>query len=371
MVGVENHENVERTLADAKRMFNLRPSIVTTDLSPNMIAPVRRIFGKEVLQIDGFHVMQELNRSIRRDLLDFKYRAFKAQIQDLNTLRRWTSTIQKKLKNTPHTLSRFIKKGIPVNNSHSVIKKCIKTTQLIIPLITIKDTGAFEKKIEKTIKGLKNDSRESVQALVKTMTEKLPKRQLTKKGMKRLKIELLKRIKKVYLEERRKLEAASKEFHKDHWIIFFQPEKMTEKRKERLQEFLNKYPQLQEYQEITRQVGSIYRKPIESIDGTEIDSLEIKPYYSEQLQTTIKTIKKYKQEVLKFKNVFQANPNLSQACRANMEYYNQRFKAPFQNGLNCTKPTHLLAKLKLQLGCKVRFFVEEKAKEKEDKKLNA
>jgi len=370
VVGVENHENVERTLADAKRMFELRPIIVTTDLSPNMIAPVRRVFGEEVVQIDGFHVMQELNKSIRRDLLDFKYREFKAPIRALNAFRRWIKTIQNKIQNAPATVSREIKKGPPINNTHPVITDCRTITKLILQPLTLTDPKKFKERLEKLLKRLKRDSRNSIQALVKALTEKMPKRPLTKKGMKRLQIELLKRIKKIYLEERTKLEAARSQFHKDHWILFFQPEKMTETRTTRLQEFLTKYPQTKEYHELTRQVGSIYRKPVELIDGTEIDNLTIKPYYSEQLQTTLKTLKKFKQEILRFKNVFQANPHLSKACRANMEYYNQRFKAPFQNGLNCTKPTHLLAKLTLQLGCKVRFFVEETTKEKEHKKLN-
>ncbi|MHA1451149.1 MAG: hypothetical protein ACTSP4_17245, partial [Candidatus Hodarchaeales archaeon] len=65
----------------------------------------------------------------------------------------------------------------------------------------------------------------------------------------------------------------------------------------------------------------------------------------------------FKESILRFVEVFKKDPSLAKACRANMEHYNTKFKAPFHHGLNCTKHGNLMAKLQLQLGCEVRSFL--------------
>ena len=183
---------------------------------------------------------------------------------------------------------------------------------------------------------------------------------MTCKGMVRLKQELLKKLKKVYLYFRVNLETESTEFYKNYWFLFLQPENLTVDRQERLSQFLDQYPDLQEYREMTLLVGEIYRRKIPDIDGHQIDDLMIKPHYSKKLKTAIKTLKKHKSAIFRFVEVFKRNPVLAKSCRANMEYFNQGFKAPFRQGLNCTKPLHLRSKLQLQLSCEIRFFTENK-----------
>lgn len=85
-MGVESAPSVEKTLAEAKTR-GLRPRLVTTDLSPNVTGPVRSVFGEDVLQIDGYHAMQELNNGIHVDLAQFRERAFQTQVRDLLALR--------------------------------------------------------------------------------------------------------------------------------------------------------------------------------------------------------------------------------------------------------------------------------------------
>ncbi len=179
--------------------------------------------------------------------------------------------------------------------------------------------------------------------------------------MKRLKLELLKKLKKYYRQFRSILETESREFYKDHWVIFFQPERLTPAREHRLNGFLAKYPSLREYREMTLLVGEIYRKLVHDIDGHQIDDLIIKSYYSSKLQTAIRTIKKFKTAILRFVDAFKVNPSLKKSCHANMEHFNFRFKAPFQKGLNRTSQKTLQAKLQVQLGCEVRFFTKEAA----------
>jgi len=59
-----------------------------------MIGAIRDVFGEHVIGIDGFHVMQELNNGIRRDLLDFRDNRFRVEIWELQGLRDWVSRVQ-------------------------------------------------------------------------------------------------------------------------------------------------------------------------------------------------------------------------------------------------------------------------------------
>lgn len=83
---------------------------------------------------------------------------------------------------------------------------------------------------------------------------------------------------------------------------------------------------------MTLQIGAIYRSNIEDIDGHRIDDLVIKPYFSSKLQTAINTIKKFKNSILRFVEVFKNDKSLAKTYRANMEYRNKPFKAPFRAG---------------------------------------
>lgn len=75
-----------------------------------------------------------------------------------------------------------------------------------------------------------------------SISDSLPKRNLTTNGMIRLKIILLRMLKSFYKTYWTILEMESLQFHKDHWILFFQPEKQTTARKQRLNEFSTEYP---------------------------------------------------------------------------------------------------------------------------------
>jgi len=360
VVGVENHENTLRALRYAKEKYNLQPKIVTSDLSPNMIAPIRQLFGKKVLQIDGYHVMQELNKGIRRDLLDYRGQLFRTEIRELLALRRWITKVQQEIK-VNKKCSKDVLKAIPkVNPSHHNTQCCVAITKRIFTLINIDNANIFMSRLQRVLKDIDRKSQDVYHAFIEKIREKLPKGRMTLKGMNRLKIELLKKLKKLYLNFRSLLEAESIQFHKNYWFLFIQPEKLSKVRIRVLNAFLAKYPSLQEYRDMTLLVGEIYRRPIHDIDGHQIDDLIIKQNYSKKLQTAIKTIKKYKTSILRFVEVFKEDPTLARSCRANMEFFNKRFKAPFQHGLNCTKQAHLLAKLQLQLGCKIRFFSENK-----------
>nr|MDO8116679.1 hypothetical protein [Candidatus Sigynarchaeota archaeon] len=77
-----------------KVLIGGNPDLAVSDFSPSMIGAIRDVFGEEVLGIDGFHVMQELNNGIRRDLLDFRDNRFKIEIRELQGLRDWITRVQ-------------------------------------------------------------------------------------------------------------------------------------------------------------------------------------------------------------------------------------------------------------------------------------
>jgi hypothetical protein len=165
----------------------------------------------------------------------------------------------------------------------------------------------------------------------------IPARLRTEKGVIRVKRAILIKLKALYLGFRTVLGAEITDFAKDHWVIFFQPKHVKGERKERLERFLNQYPELRIYREMTLQVSAIYRLPIEEIDDHEIVDLEIRPFFSEKLRTAIQTLKKYAMQIYRFVDVFKQYPGLPKRCRATMEWYNTRFKTPFKAGNNLRK----------------------------------
>ena len=181
---------------------------------------------------------------------------------------------------------------------------------------------------------------------------------MTTKGMNRIKMELLKRFKTFLLSFRSVLETRRIKFYHDHWLLFYQPENLTKTRKERLGAFLEQHPSLRVYRELTLYVGAIYRRNPKDIPSNFISRLKNRSSYSQNLQTAIKTLKRYQRSILRFVDVFTRHPDLPKAARANVEHLNPRAKAPFRAGRNCTSSDNLKRKLELQLGCEVRFFSE-------------
>ena len=370
MVGVENGENVTRLLSYAKEKYKLSPLIVTCDLSPNLTGPICEIFGEEVLQIDGFHVMQELYRGIRRDVIDYKNKYFRKNIREFISLRSLINKMQENFSSNKNYPKLTIEKSIIINRENKDGKKCLKVIKDIIPIVIQNDPSEFIVLLEKLLKKCEKEHSSEFNYFALKIREKLPKTKITTKSIVRVKSELLKKIKTLFLQFRSKLESESTLFFKNHWLIFIQPERMTNERIIALKEFLTKYTFLKEYREMILQVGGIYRKNIDEITGDEIDGLIIKKFHSKKLKTAIKTLKKFKNAILRFTEVFKTDPSIAKSCRANMEYFNLRFKEPFKHGNNLTSKKNLIAKLILQLKCEVRFFIEKKIKRRIYKKLN-
>ena len=359
MVGIENKTNAVRSLKYVKEHFKINPKLVTCDFSPKLIRAIIEVFGEDVLQMDGFHVMQMLNNGVRSDLKSFRNKVFRDEINELFNLARWFSKIQK-AKNKLELLS-ILQSPPRINSKHQSNHLFLNVAQEFLDLDR-ENNKNFKKKIinllETTLKN--NEKNEYYQQFYSNLSKKIPKKELTNKGRKKLMAEILKKLKKMTINLRQPLELKKKKFSTKIWALFYQPENQTEKRKETLENLLREYPELRIYRKIMLQVGSIYRKEIDDITRKEIEDLEIRSGYSKELKTAINTLKKYKASIYRFIEVFKMNLDMGKECRANTEFLNRNFKAPFKHGLNCVKETHLKAKIGLQMGCKVRWFLSEK-----------
>ena len=366
VVEAENLENATALLSRFKENSGVRPELVVCDFSPNLIGAIQQIFGKDVVQIDGFHVMRELNNGIgiKRDLLDFRERLFQAEIRELQALRKGVTSIQKALQKESNMMTRVLKAvgRLPaIQPTHSASGQCAEFVSALLELLQIEAPPLFFQELLQLLRspGVAQDPKRA--QFFQGVQQVMPKKRYTQKGMMRTKRAMLQRLKTYFLGFRVDLEAKSKQFYKDHWVLFFQPENLTPKRKEKLQNFLNMYPDLHIYRQMTVQVGSIYRLPPEEIDGHQIDDLEESPTFSEKLNTAIRTLKKHKANILRFKEFYQRHPDLPKACRTNMEYYNSRFKAPFKRGNNLLKKERLMYRLGMQFAGEIHWFLKEKA----------
>lgn len=358
MVGVENTEHIISTLAYAKEKYNLQPKLVVVDLSPCEIAAVSDVFGIEVLQIDGFHVMQELNNGIRADLAVFRDKTYRKQIKELISLREKISKIQKGYKEKQEYEILLIQSLCKEKSKFTKSQLCIDISREALTLFPIIEPKSFIQKFKNLLITWNTHQDPAIQTFYSNLTGLIPKRNLTDCGCIRIKQRILQVLKTVFATYRKELEDESITFFHEHWVLLFQPERMNPERELLLANFLAKYPSLEEYRKITLQVGSIYRKPIEDIDGSEIELLINKPEYTEKLQTAINTLKKWKDSIIRFVDVYKTDPKLGKSGRASMEPINRNFKAPFHKGLNCTKRDHILGKLNLQMGCEVRWLLD-------------
>ena len=363
VVQEENLTNATALLEQLKADYRIQPELVVCDLSPQLIGAIQAVFGENVVQIDGFHVMRELNTGIKRDLLDFRAHRFQTEIRELKTLRAWVTSVQKQL-NQAGNFSEALNhvKLLPqVPPDHLTSRKCMEFTANLVDLLRIDTPALFFPALGAFLRGASPSADPPRAAFSQELLTYLPKNQLTRKGMERTKQLVLQKVKAYYLGFRSELEDQSRQFFKDHWVLFFQPNKLTTKRAEKLKTFLATYPELQIYRQMTLQVGEIYRLAPEQIDGHQIDALTESPTFSEKLNTAIRTLKKYKASILRFIALYKREPHLPKACRANMEQFNARFKAPFTRGNNLLKKDRLLARLNCQLAGKIEWLLEDKA----------
>ena len=323
---------------------------------------IKQVYGEDVLQIDLFHVMQLLNNGIKADLQKYREKRFDAERRELRSLRNWVNSIQK-IVNEEHDSSialRIIGNLPKVKSTHKSSSKCAKLTSEVLDMLRLDVPNQFFQELQEFLNGL-NGTNDQLANFFNNLLNVLPKKRFTEKGMLRVKKEILKKLKTFYLEFRKPIDEESVQFHYDFHVIFFQPEKLTLKRKEKLTSFLTLHPELKKYREMTLLVGELSRLPYDKIDGHQIEELREHPLYSKKLNTAIRTIKKHEVNILRFVDFFKQNPELSKAHRSNMEFHNKKFKEPFESGNNLLKKERVLGRLNMQLSGKVEWFLDNEA----------
>lgn len=337
------------------------PDLITCDFSPVLLGAIKHVYGKDVIQIDLFHVMQLLNNGIKADLQKYREKRFDAERRELRALRTWACSVQKHVKEGhefPMVL-RLVGKLPDINAEHTSSSRCERFALKMLELLKGASPNLFFPKLQYVLRSPAGvDSPE--EEFFNNISKHVPKRSFTEKGMLRVKGELLKKLKTFFLRFRRPIDDESTQFNRISGVIFFQPENLTPKREERLASLLDDHPDLSLYREMTLLVGEISRLPPEEIDGHQIGDLGESPIYSKKLNAAIRTIKRHKANILRFVNYFKANPGLSKAQRSNMEFYNRKFKEPFEAGNNLLKKERVLGRLNTQLSGKVEWFLGNK-----------
>lgn len=356
-MGVENFENACRTLITVRTQAPITPFIITCDFNPSLIAAIKEIFPNSAVQIDGFHVMQELNNGIKRDLKLYAKREYREEIAAFLALRAFLNTLQEGRKKTDLLTTAQIPLIKEIKRSHVDAWMCKEVIERMLVMLTIQDPDTFFRTLDLELTSLLKEHGSILSEFCDTLREKFPKRKFTIKGRNRVQGELLKKLKTLCVKVRKPLQKEVSGFSKERFILFKQPENVTEAVKERLIDFLDRHPSLKEYRKMTLMVGEIYREPYHLVDGRQIDVLTQKPEYSDKLNTAIATLKRYKSEIIAFAKVFLEHPELGKACRANMEWLNTRVKAPFKASLNRQSLNHVINRMELQLGGEVRNFI--------------
>ena len=234
-------------------------------------------------------------------------------------------------------------------------QECLQVIKDSINVLKMLELDRFEFCLRNFLIKVERSLDENIRNFYSKIKRILPKGEITNKGQIRIKNEILKKLKTLFLSYRSVLEQKNKKFNKDYWVLFCQPEKMTEKRTILLNEFISDYPELEEYRQMTLSIGEIYRQKISEVDGYQIDELKIKTKFSGKLKAAIKTIKKFKDSIIRFSQVFKNKSNLAKVSHVSMEYINNKFKAPFKKGYNRSSIDNIKRRLSLQMGCEVQF----------------
>jgi hypothetical protein len=355
-VGVESQKTVASALSYTKTVLGINPDIVVHDLSPNIFSAVSKIYGSEKSAVDPFHVMQDLNRAIRKDLSRFQNRRFGKELKEFKELRNYINNFQKKYPISKN-FTQILQKLPPCEINHTNSVQCRIITQKILEFLCIQDRQQFFQEILKYIRYLKNEDIFEISTFAINIEEKIPKRVTTEKAYNRTVKEVLKKLKTLYLSFRKPIEKEKKRFNKKRWAIFYQPEKLTIERAQLLTKLLNTYPELDSYRDLTLTIGSIYRLPQKMIHENLINDLIPHPNWGPELHACISTFKRQSAAIFRFRDFFEKNPDLPKRCRSNMEYKNVGIKQIFRSGKYLKRMARIENELKLHLGGQVRNLI--------------
>ena len=186
LVDVENSSNAKRSLMYIKDELGINPEIIVHDLSPNFIKATCDIYGAEKMAFDPFHVMQNLNRAIGKDLSMFRETRFIMEKNELLALRKYISQLQKDFKKH-HKLNRRIIEEIPkIDKNHANSFYCAEFTRQIFSLLQIEEPRIFFSQLQLLLSDCKMKKDLNFLAFALSIEEKLPKKRFTQKSHQRI-----------------------------------------------------------------------------------------------------------------------------------------------------------------------------------------
>ena len=356
-MGVEGEVEVERALRHLRDDKGVDPDIVVHDFYPATCAGVESVYGVEKSAIDPFHVMQEVNRGIGKDLARFRDQRFASEVRELGAMTTCFSALQAQLAGGG-VIPRDVLAMLPaVAPGHALAQLCAEVSQAALAALRIPRAAKFFPALREELEAIQCRPELPAKAFAMSVEEHVPRRATTEKARARAAADVLKKLKTMCAESRQYLQVQQAQFSREKWVLFYQPERLTPPRSRLLARFLAKYPELEPYRDLTLGVGSIYRLPLSLVSNAFIDCLPDGPAWGAELQAAIATLKGHRDEILRFREFYAKNPDLPKKCRANTEYLNQRFKAVFQSGLYLKGWDRLENELQLQMGGEIRNFV--------------
>ena len=195
IVKQETLETATQALTYLKVQKHVNPELITMDFAPTLTGAAEKVYGKDKVQIDGYHVMQEINRWIQRYILDYKDRFYQKEINLLLTLRNMVSIIQKTHVNTPlrtDTLIQSQKMLLSFGESHD---NYVRLTSECLRLLTIQNEGLFLSEYFQLKNSSETSHVPSFRALFCALDAVLPKGLLSQKGLSRVHEHILKQLK--------------------------------------------------------------------------------------------------------------------------------------------------------------------------------
>ena len=194
-MGVESFENACHTLITVKTQAPIEPFIITCDFNPSLIAAIRETFPNSAVQIDGFHVMQELNNGIKRDLKHYAKREFREEIADFLNLRAFLNALQETRNKTDVLTAAQIPPIKEIKPSHVDACMCKEVIERLLIALTIQEPDIFFRALDLELSALLKEHGSILSEFCDALREKFPKRKFTIKGRSRVQGELLKKLK--------------------------------------------------------------------------------------------------------------------------------------------------------------------------------
>ena len=228
-----------------------------------------KLLGKKKMcnchQIDGFHVMRELNNGIRRDFKYYRAKHYRDELNEFLELHSYLNGLQEMRKHADLLTVESIPPLKNIAPSHSGAKTCSDVIKQLLFLLTLRDPHSFFIDFDVELKKLLKEQGERVKELCDVLRSKFPKQKFTIKGRNHVQGELLKKLKTLCVSFRKPLKEEAREFNKKQFLLFKQPEKVIPKVEAIIEEFLEHHPTLWEYREMTLLIGEIYREPLVSL----------------------------------------------------------------------------------------------------------